>query len=100
MPTVGVVAIVAALCVAPAPVASAAEAASIVAPPDNVVSVGDDFSCAVQSDARPWCWGGGSLGQLGDGTTTTRIEPRRVSVLGQVTEVVTGSSHACALDLA
>jgi hypothetical protein len=42
------------------------------------------------------CWGGNSLGQLGDGTTTDRLTPVAVSGLTGATSVSAGSDHSCA----
>ena len=38
-----------------------------------------DHSLALMTDGTLWSWGGNSLGQLGDGTTTNRSRPVRVS---------------------
>ena len=43
------------------------------------------------------CWGLGSLGQLGDGTTESRQAPVVVTGLTDVTEVHCGDTHSCAL---
>ena len=81
--------------IATAPVASAEVAVTDV-------SAGDEFSCAVIEDGSVWCWGYNTYGNLGDGTTTERHEPVRVTLLGGgfVTNAVavdTGETHACAL---
>ncbi len=49
-------------------------------PKSTAVAVGDDFSCVRTEDGRAWCWGNNSLGQLGDGTTVMRAEPRPISL--------------------
>jgi alpha-tubulin suppressor-like RCC1 family protein len=43
------------------------------------------------------CWGDNDVGQLGDGTTTSRSVPPAVDVLTGVQAVVTGFGHTCAL---
>ena len=71
----------------------------------GVVSVdtGYDYACALKSDTTVWCWGGNGNGTLGDGTTTNRSRPVQVkdstglSYLTGVTQVSTGSGHACAM---
>ena len=71
----------------------------------GVVSVdtGYDYACALKSDTTVWCWGGNGNGSLGDGTTTNRSRPVQVkdstglSYLTGVTQVSTGSGHACAV---
>ena len=59
----------------------------------------DDGShtCAVV-DGGVKCWGINAAGQLGDGTTTTRLTPVPVMGLGTgVSTVATGSGYTCAL---
>lgn len=56
-------------------------------------------TCGIKSDDTLWCWGYNGSGQLGDGTTTTRLVP--VAVIGVGTTgwktVSTGSNHSCGL---
>lgn len=60
------------------------------------VSLGVYFTCAV-SNGGAYCWGKNNLGQLGDGTTTTRTLPVSVAGLSSgVTKISAGSAHACA----
>lgn len=40
-----------------------------------VVSAGFSHTCGVATDGRTLCWGGNSVGQLGDGTTDGHNEP-------------------------
>ncbi|MCB9372333.1 MAG: hypothetical protein H6518_06085 [Microthrixaceae bacterium] len=60
-------------------------------------------ACAVLTIGEVRCWGTNALGQLGDGTTTTRLHPVAVSspsgsgALTGVTEVAVGGFNACAL---
>lgn len=71
----------------------------------GVVSVdaGYDYACALKSDTTVWCWGGNGNSSLGDGTTTNRNRPVQVkdstglSYLTGVTQMSTGSGHACAV---
>lgn len=39
------------------------------------VAAGSDFTFALQSNGTLWAWGSNSSGQLGDGTTITRLQP-------------------------
>jgi hypothetical protein len=69
--------------------------------------VSGDFghSCALVANGGARCWGANESGQLGDGTTTSRLTPTVVSfqqnslvtTLGLTTQIVTGSNHSCAL---
>lgn len=62
------------------------------------LALGDRFSCALGEDASVWCWGAGSLGQLGDGTTESSEAPRKVISLGRTKWLTAGEANACALD--
>jgi serine/threonine-protein kinase len=44
------------------------------------------------------CWGDGTGGQLGDGSTDTRAKPEAVPWLTNVKELAANSSEVCALD--
>lgn len=60
-------------------------------------NTGGGFSCALIADGTVRCWGGNSLGQLGDGTTTNQSAPVAVPGLNNVVALATGLAHACAL---
>jgi len=64
----------------------------------QLLSVGEDFSCAVAQRAEVRCWGLDYQGQLGDGRTLTIGGP--TTAVPEVTGAVglsTGRSHACAV---
>jgi alpha-tubulin suppressor-like RCC1 family protein len=42
------------------------------------ISAGSGFTCALAVDGSPYCWGRNDVGQLGDGTTTSRALPVRI----------------------
>ncbi len=70
------------------------------------IATGDFHTCALLEDKTVRCWGSNADGQLGDGTTTDRLNPVQVlasgstqgtDVLGGVTQIAPGGDHTCAL---
>ena len=78
------------------------DVARIVGTTSRAISVGGAHSCVIVS-GRIFCWGANDTGQLGDGTTTTRLSP--VEVLGAGAggsesdwdAVSAGHDHTCGL---
>lgn len=67
----------------------------------SAVASGSEYTCALMSSGAMKCWGINSLGQLGDGTTTSRSLPADVSGLaGGAIAVAAGQSHTCAVTAA
>ena len=62
------------------------------------LAAGYRFTCALTLTGAAQCWGINLLGQLGDGTTQTRLTP--VPVQGDLSfrQIAAGSDHVCALD--
>ncbi len=56
---------------------------------------GGYHSCGVTTDKLAYCWGGNFDGQLGDGTTTTRLKPAAVAGGIQFAQVRPGADHTC-----
>jgi alpha-tubulin suppressor-like RCC1 family protein len=46
----------------------------------QAVDPGREFTCALSTTGEVYCWGENDYGQLGDGTTTGRMELRRVLI--------------------
>lgn len=62
------------------------------------IHAGARHTCALTSTGNARCWGQNSSGQLGDGTTTTRLTPVDVSALtSNVSTLAAGGSHSCAV---
>lgn len=66
---------------------------------DDIVAIaaGDYFSLALHSDGTLLAWGFNGYGQLGDGTTTSRREPRPVLGMTRVVAMAAGGIHGLAL---
>jgi alpha-tubulin suppressor-like RCC1 family protein len=67
----------------------------------KTISAGSDFTCAVDvtAAATGWCWGDGSVGQLGDGSIASPINfPTDVTSSNKWTFISAGESHACGID--
>jgi alpha-tubulin suppressor-like RCC1 family protein len=61
-------------------------------------AAGSLHTSAIKTDGTLWSWGGGANGQLGDGTTSTRLSP--VTTAGGGTnwkQVACGSEHTAAI---
>ena len=68
------------------------------------VAVGDGGVCALHRDGGVSCWGeDNSVGQLGDGTTTPRLQPVRLPAISDAISVSVSpgspdvAAHACAM---
>jgi alpha-tubulin suppressor-like RCC1 family protein len=72
-------------------------------PPARAIAAGDHFTCAIAGAAdEVYCWGRNDLGQLGDGTTTTRFMPARVTtggagLLSGAMQLSSGAAHSCVM---
>jgi alpha-tubulin suppressor-like RCC1 family protein len=62
------------------------------------ISAAGEWGAALLSDGTVRAWGGNVSGQLGDGTTETKVTPVAVEGLaGPVTEIATAAEHSMAL---
>lgn len=62
------------------------------------VAVGADYTCGRSNGGVLKCWGNGSFGQLGDGSTSGRYVPSHVATAKKFDFVSTGTSHTCAIE--
>lgn len=61
------------------------------------VATGQVHTCARSADGSAWCWGAGSVGELGDGKGTSSSTPVQVASLGAtVAEIGAGNMSSCA----
>jgi alpha-tubulin suppressor-like RCC1 family protein len=56
------------------------------------IATGAAHACAVDDDGRVHCWGANVRGQLGDGTTETRVAPVPVEGAAGFVAVAAGTS--------
>lgn len=63
----------------------------------DISAGGNTHSCAILDDGSAACWGQNEHGQLGDGTTTTRISPVIVPDSNGLTQVSVGEMFSCVL---
>jgi alpha-tubulin suppressor-like RCC1 family protein len=66
------------------------------------IGLGQGFGCALSSAGAAYCWGLGTSGQLGNGTTVSSNVPVAVTTSGvlsgvTLTQLAVGGSSACAL---
>jgi len=67
------------------------------------ISAGGSHTCALSTTRTPYCWGYGGTGALGNGGLGGSLIPAPVTTRGvldgvDLSQIVTGSSHTCALD--
>lgn len=70
---------------------------SLAVGPAILGEVGHGHVCVLMGNGTVQCWGANDYGQLGDGTTTSRVTPAPVPGLSGVQAVAVGGFHTCAL---
>jgi alpha-tubulin suppressor-like RCC1 family protein len=62
------------------------------------LAAGESHTCALLSDGTARCWGNdSSVGELGDGTTTSSLVPVTVAGLSGIVSLAAGNAFTCAL---
>ncbi len=65
------------------------------------VGVGEAYACAIKADGSGWCWGHDGQGRLGNGAVLTADQPNPspINSTGTWTQISTGLSHACGIQV-
>jgi alpha-tubulin suppressor-like RCC1 family protein len=64
----------------------------------RALTAGSGHACALDDGGAVWCWGVGSSGQLGNGSTTaTQPTPVQVTGIGPVASIDAGQRETCAV---
>jgi alpha-tubulin suppressor-like RCC1 family protein len=63
----------------------------------SIVSNGSNTSCGLTTSGEAWCWGYGSGGRLGNGSSTNSNVPVAVSGGIRFVQLDAGGNHACAV---
>lgn len=63
----------------------------------TAIGAGGAQSCAVIAGGGVKCWGEGTLGQLGNGSTDDSVAPVDVSGISGATRLTVGGAHSCVL---
>ena len=66
------------------------------------ITAGTEFTCAIASDDKAYCWGSNSSGELGNNSTINSGVPVAVNTSGvlagkTIKQISAGSSHTCAI---
>ena len=61
------------------------------------IAAGTTFTCALATTGAAYCWGIGTSGQLGNGTTVSSSTPVPVSGALSLTQITVGGATACGL---
>ena len=62
------------------------------------ISLGGSHSLAIDNEGQLWAWGNNSSGQLGDGTTSNKNNPTRITENIKYKEISAGRNHCIAID--
>ncbi len=61
----------------------------------TLMTTGVFQTCGIATDGKAYCWGRNGSGQLGDGTTTMRVEPVAISANLNFKDIAIGDDHVC-----
>lgn len=63
----------------------------------QIVTAGQNHTCAILTSGPTYCWGWNLDGQLGDGTTTDRAYATQVATQATFTRLTAGVNHNCGI---
>jgi alpha-tubulin suppressor-like RCC1 family protein len=63
------------------------------------IAAGGSHTCGIGNDSRAYCWGLGTNGAMGNGSTADQLTPGPVTMPGGVafTKITSGQNHSCAI---
>ena len=64
------------------------------------IAAGFDHNLLLDKSGKVWAWGGNASGQLGDGTTKDRSDPKQIPSLMNIKAIAAGDGFSLALDSA
>ncbi len=75
------------------------ESELLIAAPEDVVELaaGSHHTCARRANGTVLCWGANAVGQLGDGTNTSRATPEPIEGMTDAIQLSAGYTHSCVL---
>lgn len=79
------------------PTAPETEPSPVTTPTATLAFLQMNGSCGVATDNVAYCWGANNAGQVGDGTTETRLRPVRVSGGLLFRQISAADNHVCAV---
>jgi len=77
--------------------AGSAAVVDVQDPRATVITADSLHTCALTSSGDAYCWGTGSFGRLGNGSTAEQLTPVAVAGSRKFVSISAGSSHTCAL---
>lgn len=63
----------------------------------ELISTGSAHTCAKTTEGSVKCWGLGTNGQIGDGTTSSSLTPKESSGLSNAIQLSSGVNYSCAV---
>lgn len=65
---------------------------------NTALALGAQFACALTADGKPFCWGDGLAGEIGDSSFTVRLVPTAAVGGRTFVMIAAGNQTACAIE--